>query len=118
MNDIIIGNVCSLCAAVTDSISGAQKKRNRILAFQTLSQVFYGVGTIILKGYSSTAQNAVAVFRNLAAMKNVKSKVLEWSLILGRLVVKFQVFRSELCVPTTLSRNREKSAKSSYVGIT
>ena len=48
MNDIIIGNVCSLCAAVTDSISGAQKKRNRILAFQTLSQVFYGVGTIIL----------------------------------------------------------------------
>ena len=36
-----------------------------------------------LKGYSSTTQNVVAVFRNLAAMKNVKSKVLEWALILA-----------------------------------
>ncbi len=82
MNDIIIGNVCSLCAAVTDSISGAQKKRNRILAFQTLSQVFYGVGTIILKGYSSTVQNGVAILRNFAAMKRIKSKAVEWILIL------------------------------------
>ena len=39
-----------------------------------LSQVFYGVGTIILKGYSSTAQTVVALLRNLAAMKNVKSQ--------------------------------------------
>ena len=36
---------------------------------------------------SSTAQNAVAVFRNLAAMKNVKSKALEWSLILAGVVL-------------------------------
>ena len=82
MNDIIIGNVCSLCAAVTDSISGAQKKRNRILAFQTLSQVFYGASSIALKGYSSTVQNGVAILRNLAAIKNIKSKALEWTLIL------------------------------------
>jgi ABC-type taurine transport system ATPase subunit len=47
-----------------------------------LSQVFYGVGTIILKGCSSTAQTAVALLRNLAAMKNVKSKAVEWTLIL------------------------------------
>ena len=67
---------------ITDSISGTRKKRNQILAVQMLSQVFYGVGTIILKGYSSTAQNAVAIFRNLAAMKNVKSKIIEWTLIL------------------------------------
>ena len=41
----------------------------------------------MLKGYSSTAQNIVAVFRNLAAMKNVKSKVLEWGLILAGVVL-------------------------------
>ena len=82
MNEVIIGNLCSLCAAVTDSISGTQKKHNRILAFQTLSQVFYGVGTIILKGYSSTVQNGVAILRNFAAMKRIKSKVVEWILIL------------------------------------
>lgn len=81
MNDVIVGNVCSLCAMVTDSVSGAQKKRSRILGIQIISQLFYGAGSIILKGYSSTAQNAVAIFRNLAAMKNIKSKVLEWVLI-------------------------------------
>ena len=82
MNEILVGNICSLCAMITDSISGTRKKRNQILAVQMLSQVFYGVGTIILKGYSSTAQTAVALFRNLAAMKNVKSKIIEWTLIL------------------------------------
>ena len=44
LNDVIVGNVCSLLAMVTDSISGTRKKRNEILGFQTLSQVFYGVG--------------------------------------------------------------------------
>ena len=82
VNDIIIGNICSLCAMVTDSVSGTRKKREQILGIQILSQFFYGVGTIILKGYSSTAQNAVAVLRNLAAIKNVKSKAVEWGLIL------------------------------------
>ena len=39
-------------------------------------------GTIILQGCSSTEQNAVAILRNLAAMKNIKSRVIEWTLIL------------------------------------
>lgn len=48
------------------------------MAVQIASQFFYGASSIVLKGDSSTAQNVVAVFRNFAAMKNVKSKVLEW----------------------------------------
>lgn len=67
---------------VSDSVSGTRKKHSEILAVQMLSQVFYGVGTIILKGYSSTVQNAVAILRNLAAMKQIKSKAVEWTLIL------------------------------------
>ena len=89
MNDIIVGNVCSLCAMVTDSISGTRKKHSQILAVQVLSQFFYGVGSIILKGYSSTAQNLVAVLRNLAAIKRIQSKALEWSLILLGVVLGF-----------------------------
>ena len=81
-NEIIVGNVCSLCAMVSDSISGTRKKNSQILGIQMISQVFYGAGSIILKGYSSTAQNIVAILRNLAAMKNIKSKVNEWILIL------------------------------------
>lgn len=65
-----------------DSVSGTRKKHGEILAVQIVSQVFYGAGSILLKGYSGTAQNVVAILRNLAAMKNVKSRVTEWTLIL------------------------------------
>ena len=81
LREIIVGNVCSLCACVTDSISGTRKKRNQILGIQMISQVFYAAGSIILKGYSSTAQNAVAILRNFAAMKNLKHKAIEWILV-------------------------------------
>ena len=80
---VIIGNLFSLCAMVSDSVSGTRKKHSEIMAVQIVSQFFYAASSIALKGYSSTAQNVVAVFRNLAAMKNVKSKVLEWALILA-----------------------------------
>ena len=81
MTDLIVGNACSLCAMVSDSISGTRKKNSQILGIQILSQIFYGVGSIILKGYSGTVQNAVAILRNLAAMKGLKSKWIEWILI-------------------------------------
>ncbi len=81
MTDIIIGNICSFCAMVTDSVSGTREKRREILAVQMLSQVFYGVGSIVLKGYSGTVQNAVTILRNLAALKDIKNRFVEWGLI-------------------------------------
>ena len=81
-SEIIAGNVCSLCAMVTDSISGTRKKPSQILGVQIISQFFYAAGSIVLKGYSSTVQNVVAILRNLAAMKNIKSKAVEWTLVL------------------------------------
>ena len=84
---ILIGNAFSLCAMVSDSVSGTRKKHSEMMTVQIVSQFFYAASSIVLKGYSSTAQNAVAVFRNLAAMKNVKSKVLEWALILAGVVL-------------------------------
>ena len=84
---VIIGNIFSLCAMVSDSISGMRKKHKEIMAVQIVSQLFYGASSVALKGYSSTAQNGVAIFRNLAAMKNVKSRILEWGLILAGVVL-------------------------------
>lgn len=89
MNDILIGNLCSLCAIITDSFSGTRKKRSEILGIQIISSVFYSAGTIVLKGYSSTVQSAVAILRNLAAIKNVRSKAVEWTLILLGVVLGF-----------------------------
>ena len=87
MKDIIIGNICSLCAMVTDSVSGTREKRGQILGIQIISQIFYGAGSFILKGYSGTVQNAVAIFRNLAAIKEIKSKVLEWGLVAAGVIL-------------------------------
>ena len=84
---ITVGNIPSLCAAVSDSISGTRKKHKEIMAIRIVSRFFYGASSIVLKGYSSTAQNAVAVFRILAAMKKVESRVLEWILIAAGVVL-------------------------------
>lgn len=84
---IILGNLFSLCAMISDSVSGTRKKHSEIMAVQIVSQFFYAASSIALKGYSSTAQNVVAVFRNLAAMKNIKSRALEWALILAGVVL-------------------------------
>ena len=66
---------------ITDSISGTRKKHRQILAVQIISMLFYAAASIVLKGYSGTVQNAVGILRNLAAMKNIKSKLVEWILI-------------------------------------
>lgn len=84
---VIIGNLFTLCAMLSDSISGTRKKHREIMSVQIVSQVFYGAASIALKGYSSTVQNVVAVFRNLAAIKNIKSRTLEWALILAGVVL-------------------------------
>ena len=127
MNDILIGNVCSLCAMVTDSISGTRKKHSQILAVQILSQFFYGAGSVILKGYSSTAQNLVAVLRNLAAMKRIQSKAVEWGLILLGVVLGFAfnnrgllgwlpiAANLEYSVAVFRFRDRERSLKLAFI---
>ena len=61
---IIIGNVLCLCAMITDSFSGTRTKHSEIMAVQIVSQFFYAACSIVLKGYSSTVQNVVAVFRS------------------------------------------------------
>ena len=79
--NIVVGNVCSLLAMGTDTISSTQKTANRVLWVQTLSQLIYFIGTIVLKGYSGAVQNAVSIFRNLAAIKKINSKIVEWSFV-------------------------------------
>ena len=87
MESVIIGNICSLFAMLTDSLSSSRKTAKGVLVFQTISQVFYVTGSIILKGYSAAVQNALSVLRNLAAIKEIDSKVIEWALVIGGVVL-------------------------------
>lgn len=127
MNDIIIGNICSLGAMITDSISGTRKKNSEILGIQIISQLFYAAGSIILKGYSSTAQNAVAILRNLAGMKNIKNRAAEWILILLGVVLGFAfnnrgllgwlpiIANLEYSVSVFRFRRNEKGLKAAFI---
>lgn len=89
MGSIIIGNICSLLAAISDSISGSREKPKQVLGVQIISQFFYATSAIVLKGYSALVQNVVAVFRNLLAMSDRKIKALEWALTIAAVVFGF-----------------------------
>lgn len=78
---LLIGNACSLLGMVTDSVSSTRKTARDVLLFQSLSQLIYCIGTIVLKGYSGAVQNAVSILRNLAAIRKVENKLLEWILV-------------------------------------
>lgn len=77
----IIGNLCSILAMITDSVSATRKTAKGVLWIQTLSQVIYGFGAFVLGGYSATAQNFVSILRNLVAIYNFGNRVVEWCLV-------------------------------------
>lgn len=79
---IVIGNVCSLLAMITDSVSSTRKTAKEVLVVQSLSQLIYCIGTVILKGYSGAVQNVVSIIRNLVAIKKLDNRVVEWGLAL------------------------------------
>lgn len=79
---LIIGNLCSLLAMATDSVSSAQKTAKRVLIVQNLSQVIYFTGGVLLKGYSGAVQNVVSFLRNMVAIWKIESRAIEWILLL------------------------------------
>ena len=82
MNEInlIIGNICSILAMATDSISSTRKTTKGVLLVQSLSQLIYFIGTVVLKGYSGAVQNAVSILRNFVAIREIQNKYVEWIL--------------------------------------
>ena len=84
---IIIGNICSLLAMGADSLSSTQRNAKKVLWIQSLGQLIYCVGAIILRGYSGAVQNMVSIIRNLVAIKNIQRKHLEWALVIAGVVL-------------------------------
>ena len=81
MLGLVIGNICSLLAMITDSISSSRKTAKGVLMVQNISQLIYCFGSIVLRGYSAAVQNAVSILRNFAAMREKQSKWIEYALI-------------------------------------
>ena len=79
---IIVGNLCTIVALGFNAISATRKTPKGVLMMQNVSQGVYGVSSIVLGGYSATVQNLVSIARNIAAIRNIKSKYLEWLLVI------------------------------------
>jgi len=86
MREIILGNITSILACVSESYSTTRKTNKEALLVQCISQLFYGAGYIILKGYSGLVQNIVSLARNLFAAFGKSNKIIEWTLILAAAV--------------------------------
>ena len=65
---------------VTDSVSSTRKTAKGVLLVQSLSQLIYFIGTVVLKGYSGAVQNAVSILRNFVAIRDIRNKYVEWTL--------------------------------------
>lgn len=76
--DIIVGNICSLLAMGTDSLSSTRKSTRDVLLVQCLSQLIYGIGAVILGGYSAAVQNAVSILRNFTAIRGQTPAAVQW----------------------------------------
>lgn len=74
MLEIIIGNISSIGAMICDSYSGTRRTKKDMLLAQSVSQIFYIISSLVLKAYSATAQNVVAILRNFVAMKEEPGK--------------------------------------------
>lgn len=74
---------------ITDSISSKKNTIKEILFFQSLSQVIYGISSIILGGYSAAVQNAVTIIRNYFASKEKTYPSIEVVLIILGVVLGY-----------------------------
>ena len=82
-----LGNLFSIFAMASDGLSSSRKTARGVLLVQCMSQVFYGVGTLILGGYSGAVQNVISLIRNFAAMKKLNTRWVEWSLVIAGVAV-------------------------------
>lgn len=78
--NLVIGNLCNLLAMGANAFSSTRKTAKGVLHAQNFGQLMYFITGIVLRGYSAAVQNAVGILRNLTAIWNIKSKILEWIL--------------------------------------
>lgn len=84
---IIIGNVCTLFAMGANAVSSTRKTAKGMLGVQCISQLIYCLSAVVLRGYSAAVQNVVSIFRNVVAVRNIKSKTLTWLLVVAGVVL-------------------------------
>ena len=71
---IIIGEIFSLLAALTLAYSTFSNKKNKMIWWQAINTIFYGLSNLFLGCYSAAVINILALSRNALVVKNKLDK--------------------------------------------
>ena len=66
----ILGEILSLLAALTLAYSTFSKKKKKMMLWQALNALFFGLSNFCLAGYSAVVTNVLTFIRNLLVVKN------------------------------------------------
>lgn len=67
---IIIGEIFSLLAALCLAYSTFSNKKNKMILWQAINAIFYGLSNLFLGAYSAVVTNILTLFRNTLQVKN------------------------------------------------
>lgn len=71
---IILGEIFSLLAALTLAYSTFSNKKNKMIWWQAINAIFYGISNLFLGGYSAVVTNVLTLSRNILVVKNKLDK--------------------------------------------
>ena len=71
---IIIGEIFSLLAALCLAYSTFSHKKNKMIWWQAINAIFYGLSNLFLGAYSAVVTNILTLFRNTLQVKDKLNK--------------------------------------------
>ena len=98
-----------------------------MLKVQNFSQLFYGISSVILKGYSGAVQNLISLIRNILKIKENKKEYIQWillgiAIVLGVAVNKLGIIgyfpiiaNVQYTIVVLKVKNNEKALKISFL---
>ena len=87
---IIIGEIFSLLAALTLAYSTFSKKKSKMIWWQAINAIFYGLSNLFLGCYSAAVINILALSRNALVVKNKLDK--KFTIIICILIIIVGVY--------------------------
>lgn len=73
---IILGELFSLLAALALAYSTFSNKKHKMIGWQAINAIFYGLSNLFLGGYTAVVTNILTLFRNVLQVKNKMNKIL------------------------------------------
>lgn len=85
--NIILGNITSFLANILDAYSSTRKTKKEMMKIQCIGCIVYTVSNTLFNAYSTVVQNLCAFLRNILAVKEVQSKIIQYIIVLAGIIL-------------------------------